>query len=225
MEIIDRVTAKSKKLKHFFTNCACGYGHISPRFVSSGGCIECSKLRARERRKQISDYQKQYREQTKEKRLKYHQDYYQENKAMLKQKSSDYRNEHSEYYTEYSKQYYTENCENIKQYSRERYKNNSRRILDDKKEYYKENQPAFIARNAKRRAAKLQATPQWVELEEIRTIYEASARLTEKTGIQHNVDHIIPLQSPLVCGLHCLANLQVLTAVANGTKSNKMPKD
>ena len=47
-------------------------------------------------------------------------------------------------------------------------------------------------------------------------------KMTSQTGIKHEVDHIIPLQSPFVCGLHVEYNLQVITAKMNRSKGNKL---
>lgn len=60
----------------------------------------------------------------------------------------------------------------------------------------------------------------WATREGLNAFYEESKRLTAATGIEHQVDHIVPLIHPLVCGLHCEANLQVLTKAANLAKGN-----
>lgn len=84
------------------------------------------------------------------------------------------------------------------------------------------NRASIYARMAKRRAAKFNATPLWADQGEIQQFYERAVKLTQETGIRHEVDHIIPLQSPVVSGLHVPANLQVLTQAENVRKSNRL---
>jgi len=64
------------------------------------------------------------------------------------------------------------------------------------------------------------ARPKWANLEEIDKIYQTARRLTIETGIPHEVDHIVPIRHPLVCGLHVEYNLRVITAQENNKKSN-----
>lgn len=64
------------------------------------------------------------------------------------------------------------------------------------------------------------ATPKWANPLKIAAIYRQRDRISEETGIPHDVDHIIPLTHPRVCGLHCEANLRVIPASENRTKSN-----
>ena len=75
------------------------------------------------------------------------------------------------------------------------------------------------ASGAKRRATGKQATPAWLtqaHWDAMRSIYEdATAR-----SATHQVDHIIPLVHPDVCGLHVPWNLQVLSKPDNMHKSN-----
>jgi hypothetical protein len=61
------------------------------------------------------------------------------------------------------------------------------------------------------------ATPSWLDCDqhrEIRKIYKRA----RKHGL--SVDHIVPLSSPLVCGLHVPWNLQIMPPLENMNKSN-----
>jgi hypothetical protein len=75
---------------------------------------------------------------------------------------------------------------------------------------------------ARRHAAKLQATPAWSETADIARVYEEARMLTARTGVKHEVDHIVPLRGKDVCGLHVIANLRVITKIENVRKHNKL---
>ena len=80
------------------------------------------------------------------------------------------------------------------------------------------------AKNGKRRAARLQCTPQWLtksDLQLIEAKYAMARWLSEVVGVPYHVDHSIPLQGALVSGLHVPDNLCVLRGVDNLSKNNK----
>lgn len=62
--------------------------------------------------------------------------------------------------------------------------------------------------------------PYWVPRDVLRRIDEKAKRLTLSTGVPHEVDHIVPIRHPLVCGLTVPWNLQILTQRENGSKGN-----
>ena len=76
---------------------------------------------------------------------------------------------------------------------------------------------------ADKRATKRRAVPSWFkgERQKIKDIYAMCTQMTKITGIQHHVDHLVPLASKNVCGLHCADNLSVITAADNLSKSNR----
>lgn len=79
--------------------------------------------------------------------------------------------------------------------------------------------------NARYKARKRKAMPSWANKEAMDEFYKEAKRLTDETGILHHVDHIVPLKSDIVCGLHWEGNLQVLEAVANISKGNRIWPD
>lgn len=70
-------------------------------------------------------------------------------------------------------------------------------------------------------ARKLQATPRWANQFIINEIYRLAVDRSKATGVPHEVDHIVPLMSDEVCGLHVEHNLRVIPKIANTTKKNK----
>lgn len=109
-------------------------------------------------------------------------------------------------------------------YVREYYINNKEAINKQAKEYYKNNKHIFRARDARRRALQLKATPAWLSLEHLSTIkteYALAEWCTLVMNEPYEVDHIVPLQGKNVCGLHVPWNLQVITKENNRKKANK----
>jgi hypothetical protein len=91
--------------------------------------------------------------------------------------------------------------------------------------YYSRHTGKCVSRVAKYRAKKIQAIPKWLtkdDLSFIETLYSLSKSKTYETGIRWEVDHILPLNGELVCGLHVPANLQLLPKTENAKKSNKL---
>jgi 5-methylcytosine-specific restriction endonuclease McrA len=146
-----------------------------------------------------------YREANKEKMNAYNKEYYQVNKEKL----TAYREANKEKLTAYRK---------ANKEQRDAYM----------KSYAQTNPGKMSAKTAKRRAAKIQRTPNWLTVDDyhaIRTLYETAAALTKSTGIEHHVDHVIPLQGRTVSGFHCPNNLQILTQSENCSKNNKFTGD
>ena len=75
--------------------------------------------------------------------------------------------------------------------------------------------------SATRRSRKLDACPKWLDESKLEPFYAHAALMTRVTGIVHNVDHIEPLISDLVCGLHVPANLRITTQFVNYSKNNR----
>jgi 5-methylcytosine-specific restriction endonuclease McrA len=99
-------------------------------------------------------------------------------------------------------------------------------VLREYRNSWKENNKTqVLADNKVRRRKHRQATPPWLtrkQKSEIRQLYQIAITMTQTTGEQYVVDHIVPLRSHEVCGLHVPWNLRVITQEENLKKSNKL---
>jgi hypothetical protein len=97
---------------------------------------------------------------------------------------------------------------------------NREQVREANRTYQKAAKSLINARTAKRRALKKNATPAWADAGKMKEFYFAADFLGMVTGEWYHVDHIVPLQSKLVRGLHCEENFQVLPGIENWKKGN-----
>lgn len=123
--------------------------------------------------------------------------------------AKEYAEPRRQLYVERAQKWYFENKERKQDYDKKR-----------RPKYYAENRAAMLARTNRRRSAIRTHTPKWADKQAINAIYLKAAQMTIETGVQYEVDHIVPVVSALVCGLHCEQNLQILTSYENKKKTN-----
>lgn len=211
MQLITRKQAQEQGLKRYFTGEPCPYGHIAERFTKGAVCYACSDAKAKqwaidnaERKKQI---QKTYRI---------------ENAEVLKQAARAYYIADTETYKARSKRSVEARREDVRVYMAEYAKTYPKDKKAATNRRWRQNNPAIVnAATARRRCSLLQRTVAWSDESLILPFYEEAARLTELTGVPHEVDHIYPLQGELVSGLHVHTNLRVIAMAANRKKGNK----
>lgn len=199
MERVSRAEAKKSGLKRYFTGQSCKFGHVSERITSSAVCFICNGLK---RKRQYDDNIEKEREKSR--------NYRKNNKEKTRRTWERWKNSNSDYY----ENYYKNNKTKLNYQGKLWREANKEASLLYARIYRDNNRGRYRALWAKRRAAKLNATPAWSEFEEIKQFY---ANCPEG----YHVDHIVPLQGKNVCGLHVLANLQYLLASENISKGNK----
>lgn len=131
-----------------------------------------------------------------------------------------YKTDNRDKVRESKRRYYEANKQTVLERGRQHKAANKSAERERSRRYYEANKSARYAATARRKARKLQATPAWANEFFIQEAY-ALAKLREKVcGGKWHVDHIVPLRSKLVCGLHVEHNLRVIPAVENLRKQN-----
>jgi hypothetical protein len=121
----------------------------------------------------------------------------------------------------YHTQYFQDNKQHLMELNTVWKNNNPTKVKEIQNRYTSKNLDKRNSNTAIRRARLIQAMPKWADQKQILEIYKNSRELSISTGIQHHVDHIIPLKGKTVCGLHVIENLQILTAHENQVKNAK----
>ncbi len=107
---------------------------------------------------------------------------------------------------------------NAKEYNKKWREWRNENLEQEKKrnrEYAQKNPDVIRRQAAKRRANKKSQTPVWADLKKIAQIYKDCPP-------GYHVDHIFPIKSDKMCGLHVENNLQYLPAKENISKGNRV---
>ncbi len=154
---------------------------------------EAKKLYAQKNKEKIAECQAKWRKENKETVLEYRKEYYAANKAEVIAKAADWK---------------SKNPEKAKEILRK----------------YKTTEKGKLSKNAarnERRSRTKQASLGRYSAKEIRELYKTCAQLNKNSNIKFEVDHIVPIMHPNVCGLHVIQNLQIIPSDVNRKKTNK----
>ena len=181
---------------------------------------------------------KKYKAENRAKELARAKKYYEENRAKELARVKKYYAENRDEVAAYKKKYDAENRDKLAAYKKKHYEENRGKFSARYKKHYEESRDKYLARvkkyrqkfpekkaalAAKRRSAKLERIPSWsneADLKAIKKIYARCKMITELTGVEHHVDHVIPMQGDNVSGLHHSTNLAIIPAAQNISKSN-----
>ena len=163
------------------------------------------------------EYIKKYYEANKEKIVAYMKEYQKKNKERKQEYDKKYREENLEKVRAVKKKYREENIEKVKTMQKKYREENLEKVRALRKKYKAEHKDHVNADTARRRAQKVKATPKWFDQErlQIEALYEKARELNLE------VDHVVPIRSKKVCGLHTWANLQLLDKTLNSSKNNR----
>jgi len=192
----------------------CLYKHLSPFTAYKKGC-RCQRCLLNKRKSGRLSSKKQRQNPVKKlKQYEYNKQWFKRNKHKKQKYDKTYREKHLDKIKKHKKKYYLKNKNKIIKKIKRWIKKNQLKEKLYKRKWSQNNKHVLNALNTKRRV-KIQRNKKsltQLEQKQIIEIYKKCRMLTEKTGIVHHVDHIIPISKN---GKHHPSNLQILTAEKN----------
>lgn len=149
------------------------------------------------------------------------------NKAYRKAKQDDiaaYREANRADYRERNKAWRAANPDKVKERNTNSYRANKQANINRVREWQKANPDKHCEIQVRRYASIKSSQPAWADREAIALVYKTASEM-RRSGADVHVDHIVPLRSKFVCGLHVSVNLQIIDRRENQIKNNRLWPD
>lgn len=123
--------------------------------------------------------------------------------------------------TSQKNKWYKDNAERQSEKAR-LYRTTNKEATKQAREKWDSNNVGMVrAKEARRRASKIERTVAWADKEAITDIYKRAHLIKKELALDVHVDHVVPLRGELVSGLHVESNLQIIPAKDNLSKGNR----
>jgi hypothetical protein len=183
--------ARASGAPRYFTGNACKHGHVAERITNNGTCVEC-------RKRHSVDSSERRKEQIAA--------WFREHRDEQRQKTNARRAANRPLHREKNRAWA---------------ENNPEKVAESRAAWIKAHPSHINAYRHRRRADSRKAMPAWADKRLIKMVYQQARDESVRAGERMHVDHIVPMRSRLVCGLHNEFNLQLLPASANQSKGNR----
>lgn len=184
-------------------------------------CKSCDKAYYETNRERVRIKRKIYYKAHSRQELAWQKIYYRTHLTSGRETQGAYAAKHREEAAARARAWQRDNPERAQEKKRIWNATNPERARKNKLNWNAANRGKVIAFSASRKAKKLRATPAWANSAAIAEVYRQATLMTKLTGVQYHVDHIVPLKSKLVSGLHVEFNLRVIPKLDNLKKSNR----
>lgn len=231
---IPRNVAKERGLKYYMTNTPCSLGGIGYKSVNNRKCF------CQFHKESYLKYDKKWRLSNPDKVKESKRKEYEKHSTLIKNRVKAWEKANSDHVKTRNKLYREKNKDVIKEYRKQYYLENRLAIASKAKLWALSNRDKVrinANRSAHKNRARVLLTTRKRQLRLQKAIMKYSEELNDfvfkeayllntlrktSSGFSWNVDHMIPLQNPDVCGLHVWNNFQCLPSVMNTSKGNKL---